>query len=489
MAAADDRRSVMNQDQIDPEYAGRHPTHGYGGHGDPQMPDGNALPRVLDPVVTMGAVQRYVEQERVRSRRVLVWTSSIFLFVILFVLTLFISVGLFILKSTRRTTDAVGNIRAETALYASEMLVLSNAVDGLHGNTVQIRTELQDRAGTRIRERRQLQSDLKRFSQWVASQKRDEQNAVSALEAKFEGLTESVTARREELALLREQNATLLSALAGGGLNADEQQAGQPTPEPETIREVTALAESERPPPSPTEASRPVAKEPAPVPTEPLEPPPGHSEISVVTFPSGDRYEGEFHDGLFHGWGVYYCRNGDRYEGEFRTDMKAGRGTFTYANGDKYVGEFRSDMKHGRGSFTYRDGGKYVGDFRDDLPSGKGTMVQANGGKYAGDFKNGMKHGNGAFTYPNGDVYVGEFGEDSRHGRGTYNFMDGAKYVGEFRNDKRHGKGRYIYPGGEEYIGEFKDGKKHGYGVCKYPNGQQIKGLWKNDKFVRVVES
>jgi hypothetical protein len=48
-----------------------------------------------------------------------------------------------------------------------------------------------------------------------------------------------------------------------------------------------------------------------------------------------------------------------------------GQGTFTYANGNKYVGEWKDGMKHGQGTVTLADGtikkvlfknGEFVGD-------------------------------------------------------------------------------------------------------------------------------
>ena len=45
-----------------------------------------------------------------------------------------------------------------------------------------------------------------------------------------------------------------------------------------------------------------------------------------------------------------------------------GQGTYTYANGDKYVGEWKDGVMHGQGTFTWANGDKYVGEFKDDKP-------------------------------------------------------------------------------------------------------------------------
>ena len=41
--------------------------------------------------------------------------------------------------------------------------------------------------------------------------------------------------------------------------------------------------------------------------------------------------------------------NGDRYEGEYRNGVRQGTGSYTYANGAKYVGEYKDGYFHGHG--------------------------------------------------------------------------------------------------------------------------------------------
>jgi hypothetical protein len=47
----------------------------------------------------------------------------------------------------------------------------------------------------------------------------------------------------------------------------------------------------------------------------------------------------------------------------------------TYPSGEKYEGEFRDDKMHGRGTDTLPNGQKYVGEFRDNKRNGQGTMM------------------------------------------------------------------------------------------------------------------
>lgn len=40
-------------------------------------------------------------------------------------------------------------------------------------------------------------------------------------------------------------------------------------------------------------------------------------------------------------------KNGDKYDGEFANGVKDGLGTYVYFNGDKYTGEWVDDRKCG----------------------------------------------------------------------------------------------------------------------------------------------
>jgi hypothetical protein len=458
--------------------------------------EGRSLPKLMDPVMTMAAVQRYVEQERVRSRRLFVWTSTVFLFVVVFVLAAFVSIGIYVMRHIRHSREELTSMQVQTALQSAEVLVISNSMNRIEDSTVQITSEVRNQEAARAMERKMLQEDLKRFSEWVTGRSSGSVESMADVVRRMQQIEKDQAERGREVASLREQNAALLLAVVKGSATAPDD--GSRRAEPAGAAGDTAQVSAESveegriavhaPPVRPeagstgTAAATPLETATAAVSVSP------ETRISVVSYPNGDRYEGEFKNGLLDGWGVYYYRNGDRYEGEFRADMKCGKGTLVYASGDRYVGAFDKDMRWGDGSITYGNGDKFVGDFRDDTMNGKGTVTYANGNQYAGDFKNGLKHGSGAFKYAKGDSYVGEFAGDCRNGHGTYAFANGARYVGQFKDDRREGKGRYIYANGEEYVGEFKNGMKHGYGLCKYPDGTQVKGVWKEDRFLHALE-
>jgi hypothetical protein len=450
---------------------------------------GKNLPRVLDPVMTVQVVQKFMEVERRRNRRAFLWLSSVFLLVILLILSLFAGIGVHVLRNSSDAANAAKSLQAQTAVYASEVLGLSDKVNRMSEGTVEIEGLIRMKEDQRLKDGRILRSDLERFGRWVESRTSQDKQTIETL--------------LERLNELETKVATAPPAASSAG----EVSAGADKPAAIPVSEDAAVAAVEVEPVVQAEGgSLPVTQVTAPeaasedidgkfdvamlepvrvaVPVPPLE----RGDVSVVTFPNGDRYKGPFKAGLFHGWGEYAFKNGDSYEGYFSDDLKAGKGTYVYANGDKYVGEFQNDMRQGTGSLLYANGDKYVGEFKGDTITGKGAKFYSNGNKYSGDFKDGIKQGNGLLSYFNGDSYKGEFKDDLRNGRGVYVFSDGSKYVGEFKDDKRHGTGRFIFADGGEYVGLFKDGMKHGEGVCVYPDGRRLKGIWKDDKFVKTLD-
>jgi hypothetical protein len=56
----------------------------------------------------------------------------------------------------------------------------------------------------------------------------------------------------------------------------------------------------------------------------------------------------------------------------------------TYRSGDRYTGEFRDGVKSGQGEMRYANGDVYRGEFENDKPHGNGTLVMSNGAKYEG---------------------------------------------------------------------------------------------------------
>ena len=69
------------------------------------------------------------------------------------------------------------------------------------------------------------------------------------------------------------------------------------------------------------------------------------------------------------GFGKYYYNNGDRYEGEFKNGIKEGKGKIFYGNGDRYEGEFKNNVREGKGKIIQANGEVYEVTFRNDEPA------------------------------------------------------------------------------------------------------------------------
>lgn len=44
--------------------------------------------------------------------------------------------------------------------------------------------------------------------------------------------------------------------------------------------------------------------------------------------------------------------------------MKDGYGVYSFPSGEKYEGQYKQDLRHGKGKYTYKNGATYDGDWR-----------------------------------------------------------------------------------------------------------------------------
>lgn len=142
----------------------------------------------------------------------------------------------------------------------------------------------------------------------------------------------------------------------------------------------------------------------------------------TVDYADGRHVEGFFDKGLRQG--VYIGADGNRYEGSFENGKYHGQGIFTWANGDCYEGTFENGLRHGQGILTWVGGTRYEGAFENGERTGYGVIVFPDGERYEGTFVDGYFHGRGLILWANGDRYEGEFANGMRHGQGTYMWAD-----------------------------------------------------------------
>ena len=72
-----------------------------------------------------------------------------------------------------------------------------------------------------------------------------------------------------------------------------------------------------------------------------------------------------------------------------REEYGEGFGKYTYLDGEKYEGDWRNGKYHGQGTYTSKDGEKFVGEWKDGRENGQGKRTFPDGRKYIGEFKGG----------------------------------------------------------------------------------------------------
>ena len=183
------------------------------------------------------------------------------------------------------------------------------------------------------------------------------------------------------------------------------------------------------------------------------------------SFSTGSYYEGEFVEDVYCGYGKYYSYKGWHSEGEYQHNKLNGKGKYYFASGSVYEGDFIRDMFHGQGRMVYDCGDVYEGRWENDKQNGEGTYTWASGDVYIGSWSAGMRHGRGVYKAHNGWGFEGEYHYGKMCGQGQYNYANGDVYVGGWKDDKLDGQGKMTYANGDWYEGGFKQDKRHGYGV------------------------
>ncbi len=154
-----------------------------------------------------------------------------------------------------------------------------------------------------------------------------------------------------------------------------------------------------------------------------------------------DNYDGDLKYNKREGYGsmewansnIYMSyRSGQRYVGDWHNNMRHGVGTHFYSSRVKYVGKWENDMRHGEGVLYFADGkplkgiwknnrfvGKMPFDCRGNTINGYGIKIKYDGSTYEGFWIKGQKNGYGISHEKDGSVYEGNWIRNNPNGRGV----------------------------------------------------------------------
>jgi hypothetical protein len=119
------------------------------------------------------------------------------------------------------------------------------------------------------------------------------------------------------------------------------------------------------------------------------------------------RYEGEWKDNCFHGWGILES-DVERYDGIWSNgEFKSGIVCKEIGIAELYEGEWRDGERNGKGRLSGRLGEIYEGMWKNGKRNGFGKQVYVNGKVYEGEWSENYENGFGKLIYPDGNVYEG----------------------------------------------------------------------------------
>ena len=147
--------------------------------------------------------------------------------------------------------------------------------------------------------------------------------------------------------------------------------------------------------------------------------------MAIVTLSDGEKYSGEFKNGLFDGTGTYEVPGSHEITGLWKEGHIV-NGQVFFEDGRIYLGEFKNGKFDGKGTMTSPDGSTYRGQWKNHNAEGKGTLT------YAKD----IKDENGNITTKGGTCHEGTWKDGFQEGLFNIVYSDGAVCEAYFEKGK-----------------------------------------------------
>ena len=157
-------------------------------------------------------------------------------------------------------------------------------------------------------------------------------------------------------------------------------------------------------------------------------------------------YDGEYNQGLRHGYGTAEYWSGERYTGNWTEGMREGQGTlWDKEGGSKYIGGWKKDLKHGNGVLTFANNDTLEATWCEGVMTSDPVTLTTPTLTYKGTYKNWQPCGQGVMQYFSDKVeYAGSWKQGNRHGYGVVTFKDGSLFEGYFESDYTAGPGLLV---------------------------------------------
>jgi hypothetical protein len=187
-------------------------------------------------------------------------------------------------------------------------------------------------------------------------------------------------------------------------------------------------------------------------------------------------------------WDAYNARGSYSGTVSRAEQMPHGRGRMEYDHqGRCYEGDWHMGHWHGYGIIQNAVGDVFDGKVVNDLKEGDEKMNYADGRIFRGRFEQ-NETVEGTLIFPDGAKYMGEVHDGARYGNGVYWFVDGSTYEGQPVMNIFEGKGKMTWTDGGWIEGGWSRGEIHGYGMEMRADGSmQQKGPCSKDVPVRLA--